>query len=148
MRLLLSGEDRTHQSYTSAPRSKISYLPPLQTGASRGPVGRVTGLLLGYGRAAVEKRMPEPATAVTERLDGRQRMRCVAKGLGRGTEGAKETAPHSFTIAESRLASNFLDWQSALLEHEPGRLEPQVFNCLCRREAGLRPEHSTKLSRA
>jgi hypothetical protein len=88
------------------------------------------------------------ATAVTERLDGRQRMRCVAKDLGRGTEGTKETAPHSLAIAESRLASNFLDWQPALLEHEPGRLEAQVFNCLCRRKAGLCPEHSTKLSRA
>ena len=91
--------------------------------------------------------MPAPA-AVTKRLDGRQRMRCVAKGLGRGTEGTKETAPHSLTITESRLASNFLDWQPALLEHEPGRLEAQVFNCLCRRKACLRPEHSTKLSRA
>ena len=92
----------------------------------------ITGLLLGYGRAPVGKRMPEPATAVTERLDGRQRMRRVAKGLGRGPEGTKETAPHSLTIAESRLASNFLDWQPALLEHEPGGLEAQVFNCLCR----------------
>jgi hypothetical protein len=36
-------------------------------------------------------------------------MRCVAKGLGRGIEGTKETAPHSLTIAEARLASNFLD---------------------------------------
>jgi hypothetical protein len=35
-----------------------------------------------------------------------------------------------------------------LLKHEPGGLKAQVFNCLCRREAGLRPEHSTKLSRA
>src|SRR5467141_3527536 len=84
------------------------------------------------GRAALEKRMPAPSNAVTERLDGRQRMRCVAKGLGRGTEGTKETAPHSLTIAESRLAGNFLDWQRALLEHEPGGLEAQVFNCLCR----------------
>src|SRR5260370_3735852 len=75
-------------------------------------------------------------------------MRCVAKDLGRGTEGTKETAPHSLAISESRLASDFLDWQPALLEHEPGRLEAQVFNCFCRREAGLRPEHSTKLSRA
>src|SRR5882762_1438500 len=98
--------------------------------------------------AAVEMRMPAPATAVTERLDGRQRMRCVAQGLGRGTEGTKETAPHSLTIAESRLASNFLDWQPGLLEHEPGGLDAQVFNCLCRRKAGLCPEHSTKLSRA
>src|SRR5260221_13494453 len=61
--------------------------------------------------------MPAP-TAVTKRLDGRQRMCCVAKGLGRSTEGTKETAPHSLAIAESRLASNFLDWQPALLEHE------------------------------
>ena len=44
-------------------------------------------------------------------------MRCVAKRLGRGTEGAKETASHSLAIAESRLASNFLDWQPALFEH-------------------------------
>src|SRR5258707_2280515 len=100
------------------------------------------------GRTALEKRMPARATAVTKRLDGRQRMRCVAKGLGRSTEGTKETAPHSLTIAVSRLASNFLDWQSALLEHEPGGLEAQVFNCLRRRKAGLCPEHSTKLSRA
>ena len=92
-------------------------------GASRWPVDRVTGLSLGCGRAAVEMRMPAPATTVTERLDRRQRMRCVAKGLGRGTEGTKETAPHSLAIAESRLASNFLDWQPALLEHEPGGLE-------------------------
>src|SRR5258706_15914818 len=80
--------------------------------------------------------------------DGRQRMRCVAKVLGRSTEGTTETAPHSFTIAESRFAGNFLDWQPALLEHEPGGLEAQVFNCLCRREAGFCPEHSTELSRA
>ena len=92
--------------------------------------------------------MPAPANVVTERLDGRQRMRCVAKGLGRGTEGAKETAPHSFTIAESRFASNFLDWQPALLEHEPGGLEAQVFNGHCRRKAGLCPEQATELSRA
>src|SRR5258708_38467033 len=97
---------------------------------------------------AREKRMPGPATEVTERLDGRQRMRCVAQGLGRGIEGTKETAPHSLTIAESRLASNFLDWQPALLEHEPGGLDAQVFNCLCRRKTGLCPEHATKLSRA
>ncbi len=67
-----------------------------------------------------------------QRLDGRQRMRCVAKGSGRLTEGTKETASHSLSIAESRLASNFLDWQPTLLEHEPGGLEAQVFNCLCR----------------
>jgi hypothetical protein len=75
-------------------------------------------------------RMPAPATAVTKRLDGRQRMRCVAKGLGRSTEGTKETAPHSLTIAESRLASNFLDWQPALLKHEPGRLKAQEVQIL------------------
>src|SRR5258707_8576399 len=83
-----------------------------------------------------------------DRLDRRQRVRRVAKGLGRGPEDTKETAPHSLAIAESRLASDFLDWQPALLEHEPGRLEAQFFNCLCRRKACLRPEHSTKLSRA
>jgi hypothetical protein len=66
--------------------------------------------------------LPRPLPAVTEWLDGRQRMSCVAKGLGRGIEGTKETAPHSLTITESRLASNFLDWQTALLEHEPGGL--------------------------
>src|ERR1700704_2077104 len=81
------------------------------------------------------------------RLDRRQRVRGVAKGLGRGPEGTKKTPPHSLAIAESRLASNFLDWQPALLEHEPGGLDAQVFNCLCRRKAGLCPEHSTKLSR-
>jgi len=59
-------------------------------------------------------------------------MRCVAKVSGRLTEGAKETAPHSLAIAESRLASNFLDWQPTLLQHEPGGLETQVSNCLCR----------------
>src|SRR6266436_6715973 len=82
------------------------------------------------------------------RSNRRQRVRRIAKGLGRGPEGTKETAPHSLAIAESRLASNFLDRQPALLEHEPGGLEAQVFNCLCRREAGLCPEHATKLSRA
>src|SRR5258708_35165702 len=82
------------------------------------------------------------------RLDRRQRVRGVAKGLGRGPEGTKKTPPHSLAIAESRLASNFLDWQPALLEHEPGGLEAQVFNCLCRRKAGLCPEHATELSRA
>src|SRR5260370_39873465 len=54
-----------------------------------------------------------------DRLDRRQRMRRVAKGLGRGTEGTKETAPHSLAISESRLASDFLDWQPALLDHQP-----------------------------
>jgi hypothetical protein len=34
--------------------------------------------------------------------------------LGRGTEGAQETAPHSLTIAESRLARNFLDGQPTI----------------------------------
>src|SRR5258708_26504812 len=82
------------------------------------------------------------------RLDRRQRIRCVAKGLGRGTEGTKKTAPHSLTIAESRLASNFLDWQPALPEPEPCGLKAQVFNSPCRRKAGLYPEHSTKFSRA
>src|ERR1700745_3633053 len=100
------------------------------------------------GGTAREKRTPAPATAVTERLDGRQRVRRVAKGLGRGTEGSKETAPHSLTIAESGLASNFLDRQPALLEHKPGGFDAQVFNCLSRRKAGLGPEHPTKLSRA
>src|SRR5258705_11045899 len=113
-----------------------------------GWVAHRAGLSSGCGTAALEKRMPAPATAVTERLDGRQRMGCVAKGLGRGTEGTKETAPHSLAIAEPRLASNFLDCQPALLEHEPGGLEAEVFNCLCRRKAGLCPEHSTKLARA
>jgi hypothetical protein len=82
------------------------------------------------------------------RLDRRQRVGRVAKGLGCGPEGTKETAPHSLTIAKSRLASNFLDWQPPLLKHEPGGLEAQVFNCLRRRKAGLCPEHATKLSRA
>ena len=73
-------------------------------------------------------------------------MSCVAKGLGRGTEGATETAPHSLTITEAGLASNFLDWQPALLEHEPGDLEAEILNRLCRRKAGLCPEHSTKFT--
>ena len=76
-------------------------------------------------------------------LDRRQRTRCVAKGSGRCTVSTKKTASHSLTIAEARLASNFLDWQPALLEHEPGGLEPQVFNCFRRRKAGLFSEHST-----
>ncbi len=75
-------------------------------------------------------------------------MRCVAKGSGRLSEGAKKTAPHSLAIAESRLTSNFLDRQPTLLQHKPGGLETQVFNCLCRRKAGLSAEHSTKLPRA
>jgi hypothetical protein len=53
-------------------------------------------------------------------------MRCVAKGLGRGAEGAKETAPHSLTIAKSRLASNFLDWQPALLEHVEAAFDSRI----------------------
>ena len=73
-------------------------------------------------------------------------MSCVAKGLGRGTEGATETAPHSLTITEAGLASNFLDWQPTLLEHEPGDLEAEILNRLCRRKAGLCPEHSTKFT--
>src|SRR3984893_14778723 len=125
--------------------------PPLTHSRQAHRAGRSalsTGFSLGCGRAALEKRIPAPATAVTEQLDGGQRMRCVAKGLGRGTKGTTETAPHSLTIAESRLASNFLDRQPALLQHEPGGLETQVFNCLCRRKAGFSAEHSTKLSRA
>jgi len=39
------------------------------------------------------------------------------------TESTKETAPHSLSIAESRLAGNFLDWQPTLLQHEPGGLK-------------------------
>ena len=57
------------------------------------------------------------------RLDRRQRVGRVAKGLGRGPEGTKETASHSLTVAKSRLASNFLDWQPPLLKHEPGGFE-------------------------
>jgi hypothetical protein len=89
-----------------------------------------------HNRTTYRKRLgdvPRPAgQSNRNRLDRRQRVGRVAKGLGRGPEGAKKTAPHSLTIAKSRLASNFLDWQPPLLEHEPGGLEAQVFNCLCR----------------
>jgi hypothetical protein len=37
-------------------------------------------------------------------------------------ESAKKTAPHPLTIAESRVAGNFLNWQAASLKHEPGGL--------------------------
>jgi hypothetical protein len=64
-------------------------------------------------------------------------MRRVAEGLGCKPKGPKEAPSHSLTISKSGLARDFFNWQSALLEHEPRRLQAQVLNCFRGWKTGL-----------
>ena len=73
-------------------------------------------------------------------------MRSVAYTLRRLSEGAQEATAHPLSIAESGCAGDLFDRQTALLQHESGGFEPEIFDGLDGRLSGLCSEHAGELA--
>jgi hypothetical protein len=79
-------------------------------------------------------------------LNSSKRVRSVAYVLRRLSEGAQEATAHPLAIAESSCAGDLFDRQTALLEHESGSFEPEIFDGLGGRLSGLCSEHAGELA--
>jgi hypothetical protein len=75
------------------------------------------------------------------------RPRVSSDHLRRLSEGAQKGAPHAVAIGKTRLPGNDLDWVPTLLQHQPGGLDAQLLDRLCRRLAGLAAERTAELTR-
>jgi hypothetical protein len=73
-------------------------------------------------------------------------VRSVAYVLRRLPVGAQEATAHPFAITESGCAGDLFDRQTALLEHESGGFEAEIFDGLGGRLSGLCSEHTGKLA--
>ena len=63
-------------------------------------------------------------------------------------EHSHECPPHSFAIRKARLPRDDLDGMAAVFQHQPGGLETEFFNSLCRRLASLGRERASELAGA
>src|SRR5258708_30035637 len=67
--------------------------------------------------------------------------------MWRLSEGAQKGAAHAVAIGEAGLPGDDVDRMPALLHHQPGGLDPQIFHRLGRRLAGLSTERAAELAR-
>src|SRR5437016_4953033 len=86
-----------------------------------------------------------PTHDLSERRQWRRR---VSDGLWSLTEGAHETSTHPLPIAEPCLIGDRFDRKSSLLEHEPRRFQPEIFDRFGRRQARFGAEYPAELPRA
>jgi hypothetical protein len=75
---------------------------------------------------------------------GRFSARVVPDRLRRLAEGAHEGAAHAVAIGEADLRGNDVDRMPALLHHQPGGFDAQIFHRLGRRLPGLCTERLAK----
>lgn len=75
-------------------------------------------------------------------------MRGAAQGLRRLAVCTHERPPHPLLVAKPCLAGNDTDWMAALLEHQARRRQPQVLDCLGRRETGVGTKGAAELAGA
>ena len=79
-------------------------------------------------------------------LKSSERVRSVAYVLRCLSEGAQEATAHPLAVAESGCTGDLFGRQTALLEHQSGGFEPEIFDRLGGRLSGLRSEHAGELA--